>query len=142
MTTKKCSVCKEERDLSMFYNSVTSKDCKGYRCKLCDTEARKKWERENADRARKSRRGRNLKAKYGITIEEYDTILEEQGGRCAICGSHSNESAFHTEFFAVDHCHETGRIRGLLCNNCNRALGFLKDDPVVVSSALTYLKTH
>lgn len=69
------------------------------------------------------RRSWNLKAKYGITLEEYDAILEKQGGVCAICGCTENRG--HS--FCVDHNHNNGQVRGLLCHKCNQAIGLLDD---------------
>jgi hypothetical protein len=60
---------------------------------------------------------------YGITIDDYDRMLEAQGGGCGICGSDSYSSNKWQKFFAVDHCHSTGRVRGLLCLTCNVSLG-------------------
>lgn len=80
-----------------------------------------------------------LKVKYGITKEQYDEMLSRQGGLCAICGSDDGASAKGTKTFSVDHCHETGVVRGLLCNGCNRAIGLLKDNVAVLQSAIKYL---
>jgi len=75
--------------------------------------------------------------KYGITLSEYDEILESQGGVCAICGSDDPQgkgARFH-----VDHCHETGEVRGLLCHFCNIGLGHFKDSREALQSAINYL---
>lgn len=74
---------------------------------------------------------------FGITQEEYEALREEQQGRCAIC---LNAPSGRFTALAVDHNHETGRIRGLLCNNCNRALGLLGDTLDNVARAANYLK--
>ena len=71
---------------------------------------------------------------YGMSVEEYESMLEAQGGACRICGGR------HVRALAVDHCHRTGRIRGLLCSNCNTALGMMKDDPLTVARAAAYLE--
>ena len=76
----------------------------------------------------------NLRRNYGIEVEEYDEMLEAQGGVCAICGGEA-----HREFFDVDHCHETGRVRGLLCASCNMGLGKFRDDPKILQNAIDYL---
>lgn len=81
-----------------------------------------------------------LKRKYGITREQYDEMFARQGGLCAICGTDNGASAKGTKTLAVDHCHETGEVRGLLCNGCNRAIGLLKDNVAVLESAIRYLK--
>lgn len=77
----------------------------------------------------------NLKKSYGISLEEYAEMLDFQAGVCAICLGHDRAFAH----LAVDHCHATGKIRGLLCNQCNRALGSFKDDPARLRRALIYL---
>ena len=70
----------------------------------------------------RSERRAIILSKYGITPDDYDLILEQQDNRCAACHGYSNR------VLEVDHCHETGKIRGLLCHNCNSALGHAKDD--------------
>ena len=84
-------------------------------------------------------RGYNLK-KYGITLEEYDLLLEMQKGVCAICGKLPDETNTNNKYLHVDHCHDTGKIRGLLCNPCNMALGLFKDNPLFVRKAADYLE--
>jgi hypothetical protein len=76
----------------------------------------------------------NRKRKYGITKEEYIVRLESQQGVCAICGLTC------TRALAVDHNHLTGKVRGLLCNNCNRGIGHLKDSTLLLEKAIKYLK--
>ena len=75
-----------------------------------------------------------------MTLEDYDKLYEEQHGQCAICGTDTPGGP--GERFKVDHNHSTGEVRGLLCNNCNRGLGYLKDSPTILSKALTYLSTN
>ena len=75
-----------------------------------------------------------LKALYGISNSDYEFILSSQGGVCAICGLPNNGRNF-----AIDHDHETGKIRGLLCVGCNAGIGSLKDDVNLVRRALEYL---
>lgn len=137
---KKCSVCKKTKPLEEFHNKASSKDGKGYRCKPCDKEAREKWAKENPERDKLSRRARQLKYKYGIALEDYERMFKEQKGRCKICNTDEPRSAHGTKVFAVDHCHETGKVRGLLCSKCNRALGLFGDDPSVLAKAIEYLE--
>ncbi len=139
--TKVCTVCGEDKKLEEFYNRKASEDGKSYRCKKCDNEARLKYKEKNYESHLLSQRRRNYKCKYGITIEDYDNMLKEQGGCCAICGS--SDSKCHGRMnFAVDHCHETGKVRGLLCNDCNRALGLFQDSSEILDKAVKYLETH
>lgn len=80
--------------------------------------------------------------KYGITSEQYDELLASQGGVCAICGQpeRSKSRNGHLLKLAVDHDHETGTVRGLLCDRCNRGLGFFGDDPERLAAAIAYLQ--
>lgn len=77
-----------------------------------------------------------LRITFGISLESYQQMLETQRGGCAICGGHDGEKCL-----AVDHCHTAGRVRGLLCQNCNQALGKMKDDPARLRAAATYLES-
>ena len=74
---------------------------------------------------------------YGITLEEYNKQLELQDGKCAICNCLPETSFRGT--LGVDHDHITGQVRGLLCRNCNQAIGLLQDSPVVLKQATDYL---
>ena len=76
------------------------------------------------------------KANYGVTVAQYDRMLAEQGGRCAICGNGPGAKGL-----AVEHCHTTGRVRALLCGPCNSAIGLLREDPQIFAAAVTYLQT-
>lgn len=122
----------------------------GYRytkrvCRDCEINDRIKYRRANADRENARRRAagkyefnrrENLKRKFGITPETYDLMLSAQGGRCAICAE-KNEGP---RAFAVDHNHQTGKVRGLLCHNCNIGLGNLKDSKHLLLLAIKYLE--
>lgn len=85
---------------------------------------------------------RYLEKTYGITIDEYNTLLEEQDNRCAICGGEGflMDNDRHKVKLVVDHDHNTGVIRGLLCHNCNRAIGLFHDNVNDLESAIKYLK--
>ncbi|WP_073927128.1 endonuclease VII domain-containing protein [Streptomyces sp. CB03911] len=78
------------------------------------------------------RRKSHLRAKYGLEPHEYTAMVEEQRGLCLICETPQ-------EKLVVDHDHQTGKVRGLLCNSCNAALGFLRDRPEVALAAARYL---
>lgn len=101
---------------------------------LAAREKSDRWRRKNAVALAARRRGYNLRAAYGITVEDYDRMLAEQGGRCASC----NDQPRGQKPLCVDHCHETGRVRGLLCSNCNTSLGKLRDDPRRIRGLLRY----
>jgi hypothetical protein len=81
-------------------------------------------------------RAGHLKRKYGITIEQYDAMLEAQGGGCFICGRPPREDiSLH-----VDHDHFTGQVRGILCFRCNNALADFQEDPILLAKAAAYLE--
>lgn len=116
----------------------------------------KKWRDKNRDKVnatvrkyRKSekfknsckaqRRKHSLKTIYGITLEDYDNLYNNQEGKCAICSRHQTELK---RPLSVDHCHKSGIIRGLLCDNCNMSLGLLKDNIETLQQAIKYLKEN
>lgn len=106
----------------------------------------KEWYSANRERLIKERqeipekfalyKNRQLKHRYGMTMEEYDNILVEQKGVCAICGGLPNK----TKGLCVDHSHENGNIRGLLCGPCNKGLGMFRDNPMNLIRASEYLQ--
>ena len=118
---KKCKKCGEEKPLEEYNKHPQTKDRLRTDCKQCQAKA-------NADL--------NLKRNYGITLEDYDRMLEEQEGKCKICGTTepNGKGRFH-----VDHNHDTQEVRGLLCHNCNRGIGYLRDDVSIILKALEYL---
>ena len=91
------------------------------------------------------RRESHLKARYGITAEQYAELFAAQGGRCAICGMEPCEgntpSTWKHDRLAVDHCHDTGRVRALLCNECNLIVK-KRNDPTILRKAVEYLIRH
>jgi hypothetical protein len=157
---KVCSTCKIEKEITEFSKDKTEKDGYTYSCKVCRNKRYNEWASKNKDKVRErnakrwetrkayyqsergieSSRRAHLKRMFGITLEEYNTMLEEQNGVCGICKK--PESYGRASFLSVDHCHNSETIRGLLCNNCNRAIGLLKDDIEVLENAVKYLKKH
>jgi hypothetical protein len=97
------------------------------------------YHQNNREKQLVAMRRRYLKRTYKITPEEYDRMLLEQNGVCAIC-LRPNETKF--KYLAVDHNHSTGAIRGLLCSNCNLAIGLLKDDPLRARALASYLESR
>jgi hypothetical protein len=82
---------------------------------------------------------------YGITLSEYRSLLQKQDSRCAICGqieSAINWKTKEKKSLAVDHCHSTGKVRGLLCQSCNTALGSFNDDVSLLAKAIAYLSNN
>lgn len=89
--------------------------------------------------ARTYARQHELKTRYGVSVEKYSEMLVSQGGRCAICGAENPEPSNRKGYFSVDHCHETGEVRGLLCTRCNSGIGMLGDSPRNAMRAYLYL---
>ncbi len=118
---KQCPECGEEKKF------VLRKDTGKYRPKCADCH--KKY-CVNA----------NLKNNYGITLEDYDRMFEEQNGKCAICDTEEYGGTGYR--FSVDHNHTTGTVRALLCGNCNTGIGLLQEDPAVLAAAIPYLSKH
>ena len=108
-------------------------------CKSCSYDAARAWKVANPNAWERSARRSHLKTKYGMTPEAFDLLLEAQGGKCAICGGNDlkDERGFRPH---VDHCHKTGRVRGILCGRCNKGIGALRDDVDIVRRALAYLE--
>jgi Recombination endonuclease VII len=150
-TMKFCPKCKTEKLESEFYKASSRKDGLEGICKIChNTYARKgkkqtdymrNYFRNNPEKRHTLKRKAALKSNYDLTLEGYQLLLESQNYMCAICLSHETKSK-RTKHFCVDHDHKTGKIRGLLCSSCNRAIGLLNDDEHVLSKALEYLRKN
>lgn len=97
--------------------------------------ATKKW--RESEHGRRKMRDYHLRAKYGISLTEYEILLEIQQGKCAICGSDGNGKKLH-----LDHCHKTQKVRGFLCNGCNGGIGLFREDITRLQNAIEYLKKH
>ena len=134
---KQCRKCQETKPPEDFYPYTENDTHKGRHrnCKKCENLAREQHRKKNpALHAANSRRYK-LKKKYNLTPEGYDVILKRQNGVCAICdGIGVDGRRLH-----VDHCHETGKVRGLLCHDCNRGIGMFKDDSKKLQKAANYL---
>lgn len=99
----------------------------------------KAWRQAHPEQVRLLQRSWSLRTKYGLTLEDYDALLKAQGGGCAICNASSPGGPKTSRHFPVDHDHTTGKVRGLLCNPCNKALGVFRDDPTLLLRALAYI---
>jgi Recombination endonuclease VII len=111
-------------------------------CRVCRKETSRIYYREFNQKAKASikiwadshkdqKKDSTYQRTYGITLDDYRMMVSQQEGRCRIC----------TEYkpLVVDHCHDTGKVRGLLCSQCNRAMGLFGDDPIRLQSAVQYL---
>lgn len=115
-------------------------------CRMCSTVFSPKAPSEHyCSEDCKNRAGQSnyLKRTYGITVDDYEVMYEDQQGLCVICRTEGFVmDPKHTMKLVVDHCHATGVVRGLLCHNCNRALGLLHDDTTALQRAIDYLKVQ
>ena len=133
MAKKTCTKCEVEKELTEFYKSKIGPQGRSSECKAC-TNARQK---ANYDPAKN--RAKNLRNRFGMSLEEYDQMLEKQNGQCRICRT---DTPGNKGRFVVDHNHATGEVRGLLCWSCNVGIGHLQDDPSILLSAFNYLSTN
>lgn len=139
---KTCGKCKELLEESSFHRASREKSGLQPWCKTC----RKGWKSEERKEYHKNRYHDNkdnylnwtYQRHYGITLEEYNTMLENQNGVCSIC----NKECSSGRRLSVDHNHETGAIRSLLCGNCNKGLGCFQDNPDLLLKSIEYLNKH
>jgi Autographiviridae endonuclease VII len=163
LLVKRCKVCGEIKPLDDFYRSAGMRDGHRNDCKVCNLAAKaartvldpqanrdrvKRWQQQNPEKYRAKQRryvesGKkafwnrryHLKRTYGMTLDDYDAMLLSQNGVCAICGKPRPED----RTLHVDHDHETGEIRGLLCFRCNNALGDFEEQYALFQRAADYL---
>lgn len=138
--TKVCTKCGIDKPLSEYGIQTANKDGLMYYCKECVRAYHKT--RYNNPKYRDYQRDSSLRASYGISLEEYKIMLDEQGGVCAICGEverRRHPKTDEVQMLSVDHCHETNQIRGLLCADCNFMLGNSKDNIETLARAIQYL---
>lgn len=122
---------------------------KQHESKEAKNNYQREWRANNPDkckeyyikRDKEEIRERAWERRYGITRDDYNRMLAEQDGECAICCTKEVGRKGHT-YFHVDHCHTTGKIRGLLCDRCNRGMGYFKDNSCILREAAYYLEKH
>lgn len=137
---RRCSRCGKLKNDDDFHRHKTNVDGYSHICKQCILSEKKA--KRDARRAydaavlADAHKNANLRLHYGMTLEDYDARLAGQEGVCAICGR--GPEGFQRSF-AVDHDHTSGRVRGILCPDCNRGLGGFRDDPVLLQKAIEYL---
>lgn len=123
-----CTTCGEFKSAEYYTLNRDTRSFGGIsmrsKCKPC--EELRKWKSD-------------MKRRYGITYQEYCDMLDAQNGRCAICESEDAQSSRTYGKLFIDHCHTTGKVRGLLCSKCNHALGQLNDDVGLLNKAIAYL---
>jgi hypothetical protein len=133
---KTCGKCKIQMESSKFVKFPRNKDGYASWCKGCHNSYNRDWARKN--REKKNFSGIKNRFKFlGLTRELYNSLIAAQGNKCKICNKSAEEEG---RALAVDHCHLTNKIRGLLCQLCNRMLGMAYDNEVILESAIQYLK--
>ena len=139
---KWCTTCQQEKTPDDFYNSKKSR--KGSRCKQCTDKRTKEWREKNRTTLRHHTKKCNLRRNYGLTVGDYEELKSSQGNVCAICGKAERlvrKDGTPRELH-VDHNHDTGKVRGLLCHYCNTGLGSFFEDETLFLKAVEYLKKH
>lgn len=148
MQIKTCKRCNTTKPVDDFYKNYVSKAGVQYytsHCKACGkSQHREKWDSMSAEDRRKWNAKQNankeyhknyrLSSKYGLTLEQFNNMYKEQNGQCAICST-----AVPDNKICVDHNHNTGRVRHLLCHNCNVILGHAFEDPSILIKCAEYL---
>jgi len=148
---KNCTLCKKTKELSEFNKNRSHSTGLDSWCRPCKSSYYSDWQKRNrklcSEKQKRWRHSNPLKTKnkqlresFGISLEIYNNLLKSQGGVCAICGA--KESSTHNgkiRHLSVDHCHESGTIRGLLCNGCNVSIGRMNDNPFRLIAAAEYL---
>lgn len=145
MDEKRCSVCEESKPRSHFSANRRNKDGLQYECKPCrkDMKARYLAGKTQAEKDRTA--AQRLYQMYGLSVEQFLSMWDDCGGHCQICGieMHSRfvdgEKDDRSTRCNVDHCHDSGEVRGLLCTRCNTALGKMDDDTDRLQKAIDYL---
>jgi len=140
MEKKICTLCKELKTLACF-SKAGRKDSLRSDCKKCNAKKYKQWKEKNRTAYLRGATNAGLKIKYGITLEEYEQMLKNQNQCCKICKS-KKPGRKGVKRFAVDHCHKTNKVRGLLCMSCNTAIGLLNENPVLFDAAKQYLEEY
>jgi hypothetical protein len=127
---KRCPDCREWKPLEEFPRNRRTRDGRHAYCKRCHNERG----RETRQRLYGGSRHYHLKRRYGISVDDVDALILAQGAICPICGRGDPEQ--------VDHDHGTGKVRGVLCFNCNGGLGQFRDDPDALAKAVAYLSRN
>ncbi len=143
-----CSKCGELKPFSEFHKLKAQKNGHRPDCKACHQVMKKAYnpkrniKRKQNPRYQEKNLESNLRTAYGITLEEYNALVFQQSGVCKVCKQLPTETSNQTNRLVVDHCHKTGRVRGLMCPNCNCALGHLKESVQLCQELAQYILDH
>ena len=136
---KTCRICKTTKPLGEFNREAARKDGYKNECRKCAQAYMAKWRKHRQEHYSAYMRDYQYRQRYGVTLADYETLHNEQDGKCAICkGTPSGLGATERRLH-VDHDHLTGAVRGLLCENCNRGVGMFQDNPDLLTLAAAYL---
>ena len=144
-TTKACTKCRRELPLSGFHRNSAQPGGRHSICRDCKNSAAAGYYQRWSPEQRALHRSRVLRSRYGIEYDFVKALYERQEGCCAICGTPGEMPASPEKrkapkgVLCVDHSHETGEVRGLLCRPCNQGLGYFSDDVVRMAAAMSYL---
>lgn len=139
---KPCKVCKEIKSLDMFQKAIENKDRHTNTCRSCLSKRARLYRQANYEKVANIMRDSQRKSKYGITKDQYLEMVVNQNYCCGICGKSPENKVDIYKSLSIDHDHESGKIRGLLCSKCNTAVGLLKDNYFNCIKAARYLKKH
>lgn len=143
-----CLQCKQEKPTSDFHASRVKPGKLIGTCKECVSAYFKDYYRRNLERYqndeyRNKAKEASWKNRYGISRAQYEALAKAQGYKCAICGKEETRvNRGDRATMSVDHCHQTGKVRALLCHHCNIGLGNFQDSPDLLVKAMDYLKSH
>src|ERR1035437_7532901 len=118
---KICSRCKLEKSEDDFYTNNSLDDKLTYRCKICTAEVYKKRIDKDPAVAKRKQKEYDLRGRYNLSLADYDNMVLNQAGKCGICKKDGK--------LVIDHCHDTGKVRMLLCVRCNNNLGVIENKP-------------
>lgn len=130
-----CRACDERRPMTEFYWAVEDR-YRVRKCQKCCGDRQRERKSNNRDVYKEQGFARNLRAKYGLTVQEWERLLVLQGEKCPVCSKSLTRKNTH-----VDHDHKTGQIRGLLCFECNTGIGKFHDDIEWLLAAVAYLQS-
>ncbi len=126
-------MCEKEKDISNFRFRNPEKTSRRTECNSCLNKKQSTKRKSLPEKEYLRLRGMKIKKKYGISLQDYDRMYKEQDGKCMICRN-------PYELLNIDHCHESKKVRGLLCTDCNQGLGNFKDNPELLLEGAVYLK--
>lgn len=132
---RRCFDCKQEKAIDAFILRKTDKTGRGHCCQTCANERSKHYRQANRDKSRACVRNSIYKSRYGLTLTQIEDLKAGQAYKCAVCGRDDKR-------LVVDHCHATGAIRGVLCNNCNVALGQVADNVDILTKLIVYVERN